>query len=92
MTFVGGLSARPGQIAQKECERYVKAYAWLEGERELASARDRFRHGVADNLDVVAAQANLARARSQLVNAQAAQQQARLNLAAATGHASGFGL
>lgn len=74
-------------------EQARAAHAALElAQRELASARDRFQHGVADNLDVVAAQANLARARSQLVNAQAAQQQARLNLAAATGHASGFGL
>lgn len=61
-------------------------------QRELESARDRFQHGAADNLDVVAAQANLARARGQLVNAQGARQQARLNLAAATGHASHFGL
>lgn len=61
-------------------------------QRELESARDRFQQGVADNLDVVAAQANLARARGQLVNAQGAQQQARLNLAAATGHATHFGL
>ena len=61
-------------------------------ERELELARDRFLNGIANNVDVVTAQANLARARSQEVSAQAAYQQARVNLAAAQGHARQFRL
>src|SRR3546814_10287603 len=48
-------------------------------ERELELARDRFSNGVADNVDVVRAQASLARARAQSIAAQAAYQQARGN-------------
>lgn len=61
-------------------------------QREVESARDRFAHGVADNLDVVSAQAGLTRARSQQVGAQAAHQQARLSLALARGRAVRFDL
>lgn len=61
-------------------------------ERELELARDRFRNGVADNVDVVRAQASLARARAQAIAAQAAYQQARVNLAAAQGQARQFNL
>ncbi len=60
--------------------------------REVESARDRFAHGVADNLDVVSAQAALTRARSQRVGAHAAHQQARLSLALARGRAAAFDL
>jgi outer membrane protein TolC len=60
--------------------------------REVESARDRFAHGVADNLDVVSAQAALTRARSQRVGAHAAHQQARLSLALARGRAIAFDL
>lgn len=61
-------------------------------QRELELARDRFSNGVANNLDVVTAQASLARARAQYVAATAAQQQARVNLAAAQGRARQFDL
>lgn len=61
-------------------------------ERELELARDRFQNGVVDNVDVVRAQAGLARARAQLIAAQAAYQQARVNLAAAQGDARHFAL
>jgi outer membrane protein TolC len=61
-------------------------------QRELDLARDRFTNGVANNLDVVTAQASLARARAQYVEATAAQQQARVNLAAAQGRARQFDL
>lgn len=61
-------------------------------ERELELARDRFLNGIANNVDVVTAQANLARARTQVVSAQAAYQQARVNLASAQGHARQFRL
>ncbi len=60
--------------------------------RELELTRDRFLNGIANNIDVVNAQANLARARTQVVSAQAAHQQARVNLAAAQGHARQFKL
>ena len=60
--------------------------------RELELARDRFLHGVANNVDVVSAQASLARARSQHIAALAAYQQARVNLAAAQGRGRSFEL
>jgi outer membrane protein len=59
-------------------------------ERELEMARDRFRAGVADNLEVVGAQTALADARDAQVQALAAYNAARLNLAAAQGRAETF--
>ena len=59
-------------------------------ERELEMARDRFRAGVADNLEVVNAQTSLANARDAQVTALARYNAARLNLAAATGRAETF--
>jgi outer membrane protein TolC len=59
-------------------------------ERELEMSRDRFRAGVADNLEVISAQASLANARASQVQALAAYNAARLNLAAALGRAEAF--
>jgi outer membrane protein len=59
-------------------------------ERELEMARDRFRAGVADNLEVVTAQTSLAVARDAQVNALAQYNAARLNLAASLGRAETF--
>ena len=59
-------------------------------ERELEMSRDRFRAGVADNLEVVNAQTSLANARDAQVTALARYNAARLNLAAATGRAETF--
>ncbi len=59
-------------------------------ERELEMARDRFRAGVADNLEVVNAQTALANARDAQVQALAQYNAARLNLAAAQGRAEQF--
>ncbi|MCU1266493.1 MAG: hypothetical protein JWM21_2811 [Acidobacteria bacterium] len=59
-------------------------------ERELEMARDRFRAGVGDNLEVTTAQTSLANARDAQVEALAAYNAARLNLAAATGRAETF--
>jgi outer membrane protein TolC len=59
-------------------------------ERELEMARDRFRAGVADNLEVVNAQTALANARDSQVQALAQYNAARLNLAAAQGRAEQF--
>ena len=59
-------------------------------ERELEMSRDRFRAGVADNLEVVTAQTSLADARDNQVTALAQHNAARLNLAAALGRAETF--
>ncbi|HEV7891788.1 MAG TPA: TolC family protein [Pyrinomonadaceae bacterium] len=59
-------------------------------QRELEMARDRFRAGVGDNVEVVAAQAALSNARSAEVSALAQYNAARLNLAAALGRAERF--
>lgn len=59
-------------------------------ERELEMSRDRFRAGVADNLEVVNAQTSLANARDAQITALALYNAARLNLAAAMGRAESF--
>ncbi len=59
-------------------------------ERELEMARDRFRAGVADNIELVNAQTALANARLDQVTALTLYNGARLNLAAALGHAQTF--
>jgi outer membrane protein len=59
-------------------------------QRELEMARDRFKAGVGDNLEVVSAQTSLANARDAQVTALAQHNAARLNLAAALGHAEKF--
>ena len=59
-------------------------------ERELQMARDRFRAGVADSIEVVTAQTVLANARLDQVSALAVYNRARLNLAAALGRAQTF--
>lgn len=59
-------------------------------QRELGMARDRFRAGVGDNVEVVSAQAALSNARSSEVTALAQYNAARLNLAAALGRAEQF--
>lgn len=58
--------------------------------RELEMARDRFRAGVADNLEVISAQTALAEARAAQVTALVQYNATRLNLAAALGHAQTF--
>ena len=59
-------------------------------QREMEMARDRFRAGVADNLEVISAQTTLADARAAQVTALAQYNAARLNLAAALGRAQKF--
>jgi outer membrane protein TolC len=54
-------------------------------EQEVAQARDRFAAGVSGNADIVSASLALNTARTQLVDALAAQQGARVTLAAAGG-------
>ena len=60
------------------------------GQRELEMARDRFRAGVGDNLEVVSAQTSLAQATLEQVSALAQHNAARLNLATALGRAEAF--
>ena len=59
-------------------------------QRELEMSRDRFKAGVADNLEVITAQTSLANARILQVTALAQHNAARLNLAAALGRAESF--
>ncbi|HMH43574.1 MAG TPA: TolC family protein [Pyrinomonadaceae bacterium] len=59
-------------------------------ERELEMARDRFRAGVGDDIELVTAQTTLANARLDQVTALAVYNGARLNLAAALGRAQNF--
>lgn len=59
-------------------------------EREMEMARDRFRAGVGDSIELVTAQAALANARLEQVTALALHNGARLNLAAALGRAQSF--
>lgn len=59
-------------------------------ERELDMARDRFRAGVGDNVEVVGAQTALSNAREAQVTALAQYNAARLNLASAVGRAESF--
>jgi len=58
--------------------------------REMEMARDRFRAGVGDNIELVTAQAALANARLDQVTALALYNGERLNLAAALGRAQTF--
>jgi outer membrane protein TolC len=59
-------------------------------ERELEMARDRFRAGVGDSIELITAQSALANARLDQVTALAVYNGARLNLAAAMGRAKVF--
>lgn len=54
-------------------------------EQELGQARDRFRAGVTGNLDVITASQSLNAARTQVIDARAALQGARVSLASAQG-------
>jgi len=54
-------------------------------EDELAQSRERFEHGVANNVEVINAQASLVRARDAEIDARFASALARVALARATG-------
>ena len=62
------------------------------GERELAMVQDRYAAGIGASLDVIEAQAELARARSAQVSALARYHSSRVNYAAAIGRAGEFSL
>jgi outer membrane protein len=71
------MSAREQLAATEEHLRFA--------EQELAQSRDRFRSGVAGNADVITASLGLNAARTQIVDARAAFQSARVALARAQG-------
>lgn len=66
--------------------------AFALAERQLQMARDRFQAGVADNIEVINAQTDLADARNAQVAALAQYTAARINLFYALGHISAFTL
>jgi outer membrane protein TolC len=68
-------------------ERVVAAQVQLQlAEKEVAQAQERFRAGIADNSDVIAASLSLNSARDTFVNAIAAYHGARVELASAQGN------
>jgi outer membrane protein TolC len=73
-------------------EERASALSLSLAERELEMARDRYGAGVGASLDVVEAQAELARARSARVSALARYHSSRVNFAASTGRAAEFSL
>lgn len=88
-TDVRSAMARVASTAQQvEAARSARDLAQI----ELQLSRDRFAHGVTDNVEVVEAQTRLARARAAHVDALAAYQISRLNFANALGNASHFHL
>ena len=95
------LNSTRGQIEEDVRLAFASLHTTAEGvraadkllelaQRELEMARDRFRAGVADNLEVISAQTALADARAEQVTALARYNASRLNLAAALGHAQAF--
>jgi outer membrane protein TolC len=59
-------------------------------QRELALSEDRFRNGVADNIEVTSAQTSLENARQQVVSSLAQYNQARLGIYSAIGRVADF--
>lgn len=59
-------------------------------QQELKMSQDQYAAGTGDNIQVVTAQDELTRARDTYVTALARRQDARVNLAAAMGHARSF--
>ena len=95
------LNSTRGQIEEDVRLAFASLHTTAEGvraadkllelaQRELEMARDRFRAGVADNLEVISAQTALADARAAQITALAQYNASRLNLAAALGHAQAF--
>lgn len=79
-------------LATRKEQVHAAQKALALAQRELELAQDRFRNGVGDNVEVVAAQTALENARRDLVVSLALFNVARLNLAAAMGHAENFRL
>jgi outer membrane protein TolC len=84
------LSYEIAQEAQHETTLAAETVALAQ--EELAMSQDRYIQGIGDNVELVTAQVELAKVRNSYVAAQARNQQARINLAAATGRAQSFTL
>jgi outer membrane protein TolC len=80
------------RVSESREEERAFALSLSLAERELSMAQDRYGAGVGASLDVVEAQAELARARSAQVSALARYHASRVNFAAAVGRASDFSL
>jgi outer membrane protein len=74
-------------IGAAEAQGEIAAERLRLAEQELAQARDRFRAGVAGNIEVIDAQASLVRARDADIDARFAAAAARVALARAVGEA-----
>jgi outer membrane protein TolC len=79
-------------IAAAEAQGRIAAERLRLAEQELEQARDRFRAGVAGNIEVITAQASLLQARDADINARYAAVAARVSLARAVGVASRLGI
>ena len=79
-------------LATREDQMQAAQKVVVLAERELELAQDRFKNGVADNIEVTSAQTALANARQVLVSSLAQFNVARLNLASALGHVEDFRL
>lgn len=80
------------RLSESREEERVSALSLSLAERELEMARDRYGAGIGASLEVVEAQAELARARSARVSALARYHSSRVNLAASVGRAFEFSL
>ncbi len=80
------------RLSESAEEERASALSLSLAERELAMAQDRYAAGLGASVDVIEAQAELARARSAQVSALARYHSSRVNYAAAIGRASDFSL
>jgi outer membrane protein TolC len=80
------------RLSESAAEERAAELSLSLAERELSMAQDRYAAGVGASVDVIEAQAELARARSAQVSALARYHSSRVNLAAAVGRAADFSL
>src|SRR5207245_9297978 len=84
----GGVDAALLDLRSAEAQQVVGAERLRLAADELAQARERFKAGVAGNIEVIDAQSNLIRARDTDIDARFAAASARVALARAVGVAS----
>jgi outer membrane protein TolC len=73
------------ELSSGQDQQTVAAERLRLAEQELSQARERFREGVAGNIEVINAQASLIRAEDAVIDARYATAVARVNLARAVG-------
>jgi outer membrane protein len=78
------------ELTSTQAQASAAAQALELAQRELKMTQDRYRAGLGDNLEVLAAQDSLSHARDLHLSALCLQQAARINLAAALGQAATF--